>query len=203
MGTMTGTQISAAVRILCSDNGATKRYEDDVHLVWLNDAVRALCAFHPEESSTLLTIELDDGPWQTLPASVQRMLKPVRNMGADGATPGSLVFFCSPETLDRLDPGWHVGTPAQVVQNVLYDPSLDARRFLVYPPSPGGYYIQALCATMPTEMAALSETIHVSDRYANALQAYMMFRYFSTDAEDASNAQAAEAYYKLFTAEAA
>lgn len=203
MGAITGTEISNAVRILSQDNGSTKRYEDSTHLVWMNEALRAVCAKHPEESSVMQVLALGAGIWQTLPTSALRLLKPICNMGVGGATYGSAVRFTDKDALEQFNPNWQTATAAQDIEHVLYDPDLDSRRFAVYPPALVTSTVQVLYATIPTAMVALADAIPINDSYANAVQAYMMFRYFSTDTEDAANAQAAASYYELFKTEVA
>ena len=201
MGTITGTEISQAVRVLSHDNGATYRWSDAVHLVWLNDALRTLCTKRPEESSKEAVVTLVAGTKQQLPDEAVLLLRPVCNMGVGGATVGSSVTLADRASLELLFPLWRMDTATQDTDHVLYDPQADARRFEVYPPAVSTSTIKVLYATMPAPLAALTDPIPVNDRYANALQAYMLFRYFSVDAEDATNGQAATSYFNLFNAE--
>lgn len=201
MGTITGTEVSQAVRVLSHDNGATYRWSDAVHLTWLNDAVRALCTKRPEESSTHAVLTLSPGTMQTLPDAALLLIKPICNMGVGGATPGSSVTMADQGSLELLYPAWRNETAAQDIDHILYEPKIDANRFEVFPPAVWTSTVKVLYATMPTPLAALADPIPVNDRYANALQAYMLFRYFSVDAEDAANGQAATSYFNLFNAE--
>lgn len=201
MGTITGTEISTAVRILSHDNGATKRWDDATHLIWLNDAIRALCTKRPEESSTHAVLTLVAGTVQTLPDAAILLIKPLCNMGVGGATVGSSVTLADQNSLELLYPSWRSAAGSQDIDHILYEPKIDANRFEVSPPALATSTVKVLYATLPTPLADLVDPIPVSDRYANALQAYMLFRYFSADAEDAANAQAATSYFNLFTAE--
>lgn len=198
MGTITGTEISQAVRVLSHDNDTTYRWNDAVHLVWLNDAIRALCAKRPEESVKEGAVNLASGTRQELPDEAVLLLRPICNMYYGI---GAAVTFADRQSLDLQYPTWRLAAPNIEISHVLYNPEVDINHYEVYPPALAESALLLLYSVIPTPRTSLSETIPVSDKYVNALQAYMMFRYFSADAEDAANGQAATSYFNLFNAE--
>ncbi len=204
MGTITAEQIIRDVRVLNNDSVAARyRHQDADYFAWLNDGIRQICNLHPEECTELMVLALVEGVNQTLPDAVIKLRRPIRNMGIGGATPGTVVTFADMETMDLFLPSWHMTSTAQDIKHIFYATKLDSNQFAVYPPAKATSTVQVEADVYPDALDDAADIIPIADRYTNALQAYILFRYFSTDGEDAANAAAAASYYNLFTAETA
>lgn len=202
MGTKTAAQIISAARTLANDSreGQYRRADPD-YLVWLNDGLRRICAAHPEESTVAATLSLVSGPWQTLPVEAVGLVRPVCAM--NGGLPGSAITPVAEAMLDVSNPDWRAEAASPTPKHTIHSPGNGVRDYAVYPPATAGATIRVIYAVMPDEVEAVGDTIPINDRFANALQSYILFRYFSLDAEDTANAAVAASYYKLFTEELA
>lgn len=106
---------------------------------WLNDGMMALATYAPQACSRLDAIKLKAGTRQSLdsiattdcipgdgstpgvPIHGKKLLAMVRNMGADGQTPGKAVRLFERETLDALNPDWHTIAGGGIVLGFSYD----------------------------------------------------------------------------------
>lgn len=115
----------------------------------LNDAQIAIAKFLPSSCSRVDSVRLvpgtkqsiqaipaayckpGDGSTPSLPIQGNTLLDVVRNMGADGLTPGRAIRIVPGKTMDAQDRDWHtsVGT---AVKAYVYDPATP-RYFWVYP----------------------------------------------------------------------
>ena len=199
MGTRTAESIIATVRVLANDARAGKyRREDPEYLAWLNDAQRRICTVIPEESTVHGDVSLVSGIWQQLPAEATKLIRPLCNMV--GAQPGRSITPATEALMDSSTPDWRSTDASGEIKHVMYDPAYGSRDFSVYPPAVAGSTIRVVYGVVPDDIA-MDDPIVVNDRFVNAIQAYMLFRYYSVDAEDASNANVAATYYKLFAEE--
>jgi hypothetical protein len=202
MATVTGTQIANSVRFLAQDeDDSAYRYADAEILTWLNEAQVALCTVVPAESTKTVGIPLVAGALQTLPAEAISLNSILRNLGVGGVTPGNAITPTVRNMLDVFVPSWQ--NAAQTAAIVHYIPdATNPKRFHVYPPSVVNNYVEAVYTVVPTPLGSLASVVSVNDTYVPALVNYVLFRLYSKDAEDASNAALAEAYYKAFASAA-
>jgi hypothetical protein len=130
MGTLTGTNLADTAAGLIHDP-LRVRWTDTDWLTWLNDAQREAVHVKPDIYTTNQSILLTRASTkQALPDTAIQLLEVVRNMGADGATPGSAVTVVSKETMDNTVPTWHADAATGEVDNFVYDPR-DPLRFYV------------------------------------------------------------------------
>jgi hypothetical protein len=197
----------------------------EVELVnWLNDAQVAITKYLPAASSRVDVIRLVPGTRQSIesipaanckpgdgstpaqPIYGNQFMKAIRNMGADGLTPGKVVRIVDMDTMDSQSPGWHqtVGTAVGVV---VHDPRFP-RYFYVFPGVHAttqvwlevGYTAQPLKipagglegAEIYKVDGASTETIKIADEYVDDLVDYVVARAYSKDSEyaDANKAVA-------------
>jgi hypothetical protein len=168
-------------------------------LDWLSVGQRFIVALQPQAGSATTTVKLTAGTRQTIPAdSVVVIYDVIRNMGADGLTPGRAVGSMDRTLMDRCRPMWHSEGQSAVSQSAALDTS-DPNVFWVYPPSNGTNYVQVRCALLPAPIASESAQLTIPDRYEDALTHYAMFRALSKNADFASSAEA-DKYLTLFNA---
>lgn len=191
MGTITGQTLADNAAGLIHDTSRI-RWTDTDWLQWLNDAQRAAVLLKPEahvvNDAVLLTPSVTR---QTLPAGGVQFVSLLRNLGVDGATPGSVIRVAARDSLDAVAPDWHTEAATGKVNNFVFDPR-DPLHFYIYPKAPDtAWYVELVYSSIPGEMSALSETIDLEDVYANVLVSYMLYRAYLRDAEYAQNAELA------------
>ena len=193
----------------------------------MNDAQRVIAKFLPHSCARVDAIKLVPGTKQSIAAipAAQivngdgttsadlrgyRLLDLIRNLGADGATPGNAVRPGDRKTLDVADPAWHTRT-AKSVSQVFYDPQ-SPKVFYVYPgvdpttpmwvevswlPDP----LDIPVGTLGTEYVVTGTDItklSVDDRNVDDVVNYILARAELRDAEFAGSLQVAGSYAASF-----
>ena len=203
-----------------------KRWTESEMVGYTTDGQRALAKYLPRVSTRIDTIRLQPGTRQTIRKILAANVKPgdgmapfemegkqliglVKNMGADGLTPGAVISPIERQVLDGTDRNWHA-TTAAAVDHLIFDPRLQTE-FYVYPgvgatqvwveaqfaisppaipaPSPDGVYAKG---------GASTAELYVGDEYIDELRAYVLARAYSKDAESPASAQLAAAYGSSF-----
>lgn len=168
----------------------------------LNDAQREVVLYKPQASVKNVSVVLTAGQTkQSLPADAIQLIEVVRNMGADGSTPGDAIRITSREVLDAQVPTWHTdANAAGKIRHYCFD-ARDPKTYYVYPKAPAtAWYIEAIYSAAPAD-CVLGGTIQIDDIYANALLNLMLYRAYSKDADYAQNTTLAAAYYQAALAQ--
>ncbi len=197
MPTLQAQDILNKASILLQDT-TNVRWPQAELIGWLNDAMREITAVRPDQASKYVTIPLTAGTRQTLPTDAIELMRVVRNIAADGVTPGMAIRKVPQELLDSQIPNWHSTTPSGVIRHFTYD-GRDPHHFYVYPPADGTTKVEVLYNAPPVKLNAYTDTIVVDDIFANIALDYVMFRAYSKDLEEAGNAQRAQMHQKMFT----
>lgn len=158
-------------------------------LDWLNVGQRLIVVLQPNATNTISTVKLNPGTRQSIPSDGWILLDILRNMGADGLTPGRAVRVVSRRLLESFNPTWHSDTKSPTVQNYIFDLQ-DQTAFFVYPPSNGNSYIEINYSSLPTPLTAETQPLGVPDAYEEPLVNYVMFRALSKNAGFAASPQA-------------
>ncbi len=157
--------------VLLQDAAPQFQYWTEAELVnWLNDAQDAIAKYLPAQCSRLDTLKLKPGTRQSIdtitPANCKnqdgqapaaniygnRFLAPVRNMGADGLTPGRAVRMVDRDVLDTQDPDWHTRT-GNSINSVVFD-ELTPRNFWVTPGAGPNVWLEISYMAQPTRIPA-------------------------------------------------
>jgi hypothetical protein len=194
--------VNRATRLL--QDATNVRWPEAELVDWLNDGQREVALIRPDASvvNAPMTL-LANSTKQTLPAVGIRLLDVVRNMGADGLTPGNVVRLVTREVLDAQIPTWHVDAGMAAIKHFCNDPR-DPKHFYVYPRPHATTVVQVevLYSSAPADCVLPSATpaavISLDDVYGNALLDYVLYRGYSKDAEYAANAQRAAGHYSAF-----
>ncbi|MEM5400860.1 DUF6682 family protein [Paraburkholderia unamae] len=196
MGTITCTEIinKAATQLLDTANTRWPRTE---LLGWISDGQRQIVQMQPNASATTVAFPLVAGTRQTLPANGYLLLDIYRNLGTTGTTPGRAIRIVSRTLLDAQDPDWHIANTNPTTKNYVYDVN-DKTAFYVYPPAPGGTYIELCYAQAITDFTQESQTIVIEDTLQTCLLDYVLWRACSKDAEYAPGLQLANMYMSSF-----
>lgn len=199
-------------------------------ITYVNDGQRALAKYLPRVSQRLIAIKLkpgtrqsikmissgDTAPWDgSTPKNIEGklLLDVIRNMGANGSTPGATISPVERATLDGTDRMWHQSSGSSV-ENFVHDPRTQTE-FYVYPgvpAAPAAVWVEVLMAVNPDEIPSpvshpgvyslLSGTseivLSVGDEYVDELRAYVLARSYAKDAENPTSAGLAQAYSTTF-----
>lgn len=197
---------------------------------WLNDAQLIITTFAPPVCARVDAIKLKPGTKQSIEAIAaadclpgdgstpsatiygKQFLRPIRNMGANGTTPGKAIIVGDMRRMDANSPNWHTVTGE--IRQVFYDPQMPKVFYVSkgVPASPAVWieiaHIAAPIAIPNTGSpgselylvdGASTATIGIDDECADALVNYIMARARLKDQAENKNTEAGT-YAALFTA---
>lgn len=167
---------------------------------WGNEAMGAILNRHPQAFSRTVVMSLAAGTKQEIPEGGVSLLDVVRNMAADGVSPGSAIRRSDRQQLDDADPNWHLIKPKSAVRQFMHDDRLPTV-FYVYPPVNAGVKAEIVHTFLPDQVAEtdVSGEFDCRREYTEAVVNYVCYRCLSKDA-DFANGQVAAAYYQAFEA---
>ena len=180
MGTLTAQQFIDRAGATLRDMG-NERWPDAELLTFLSDAQRGAVLLKPDVNPAVRSVALVPGTRQSIPNDAFSLLRVVRNMGADGATPGAAIKASKEDDLDSSTPNWHTEDPAESVEQFVYDAEINRDIFYVSPPQPNPttHQVEIIVSKVPAELTATTDVIELSDVYQPVLLAYMLFRAYS------------------------
>lgn len=175
------------------------RYPVDELIRWSNEAMGAILGRKPSAFSTITVVSLAQGTKQTLPAGSKVLLDVIRNIKADGTTPGRAIRRSDRQQLDDVDPTWHTAKPKSEIRNYTYDDRI-SDTYYVYPPAVAGTKVELAHAVLPAEIMNITGILQIGLEYKAAVVNYLCYRANSKESEY-SNPAAAVAFYQAFEAE--
>jgi len=157
---------------------------------YLNEAQMLITELRPDASSGIVNLTLEPGTKQTLATNYRRLLDIVRNMGADGATPGKPIWAIDEPTLNTFRPKWHSETGKVVVRNFVYDEKTPAT-FYVYPPihATTVVVVEAKVAQIPTVFTDVDN---------DAIRHWMLHMAYSKETDSMESRDLAKFHYTAF-----
>ena len=181
------------------DLGTTRRVSEATWLAYLNEAQREVCLARPDASSKISTEKMAPGIRQSLPADGHQLLKVLRNMGADGNTPGDVVTICKMDDLDTSNLSWPAGTPAGAIIHYAVDDRFPSVWF-VYPPvsSTENVYVELAYGASPDTVEDATDDITIADIYSGPVQTWMVYRACLVDQESQAAQAMAQVLYQEF-----
>jgi hypothetical protein len=202
MPTLTAQKIVDRAWIILQDivSGTGVRWPSTEQLLWFNDGQREIVMNLPSAYVKMARPTTLPGTRQDLAGlglndGIQP-IKVVRNILADGLTPGRAITVKPQLWLDEQKPNWHSDTAAPAV-HYFFDPA-EPKAFYLWPPASGTAKIEVIYSASPPEVTDLAAVMTLDDIYANALQYYLLFRSFAKNATYTKNPQLATQYYQLF-----
>lgn len=192
------SDVISRVRSILNDADATGYRWSDAELIdSTNDAQRLVALYRPDSCAANSVTTLAAGSKQAIPTDGFRLLDVIRNIGADGVTPGRSVRIAERDTLDAYDPYWHTNTRKGEVKNFVYD-ERSPKVYYVNPPVTAGVKVELLYSKYPTEVVTSGDDLTVTDAYFEAIINFVLFRCYAKDADFGANAQLANSYLSLF-----
>jgi hypothetical protein len=201
-----------------------KRWSQASLVTYLNDGQRAIAKYVPPSCSRVDAVKLAPGTKQSLAfipaASVipgdgsnasdvhgNGLLSVVRNLGADGLTPGSAIRIVDHDILDLYSPGWHTETGTEV-SGFVYDPRTP-KYFYVTPgvPATPNVWVELSYLADPKDVPSSGDygyegtnttTISVDTKFVDDLVNYILARAYGKDGENAANQGLSASYGSQF-----
>lgn len=196
MGTLVVGDVIARVATALFDTNMAKWSQAEL-LGYLNDGQRVIGTMQPTGTQQIVSAPLVAGARQIIPANGWLLMDVIRNMGANGTTPGRAIRVISRRLLDGFDSFWMTGPRSAEVQGYFYD-LRDQAAFFVYPPSTGGVFVEINYAVVPVPLTSMAQAITIFDVMEEALYNYMMYRACSKLSEYSPGPQVASGYWTLF-----
>lgn len=199
MGTITGQQIVDRAWIKANDSGGAGgvRWPSAECLKWVNDAQREIVNQLPKANAKMAQASVQAGSRQTLTGlgltDGLEVLDVVCNVS--GSTRGRAITKRARAWFDEQLPTWHV-TAGSEAYHWIYD-ERDPEAFYLFP-QPSGTKVEVIYAGAPTDLSALTDAIAIDDVYANAIQFFLLFSFYSKDATYTKSMQQAASYWQLF-----
>lgn len=172
-----------------------ERWERPELIAWAADAALAIIERRPAAGTRTLTVTLQAGTLQVLPADCVQLMDVVRNVDASGA-PGRIIRLTDRQSLDDENPDWHADPEADQVKQYTYDERLPTE-FFVYPPVIAGTKVQLSAACVPAPVSEETDQLAINPIYRPAIVDYIVYRAMSKD-DDAANIQKAAMHYSAF-----
>lgn len=195
---MIASEIMDRAALLLADT-AGERWTRQMLLDFVNDGVRQVVLVRPDASIKVESVQLAPGSRQALPAGGFRLLAVLRNMGADGQSPGHAVRLVERAALDAAARAWHGSQPATSVAEYLYDlrqPGV----YHVYPPAPQTppVFVEIAYSASPDKLAGESEAVGLDEVYGGPVLDWVLYRAFHADTESGSGRARAEHHFEAF-----
>lgn len=198
MGTMTGQNIvdRAWIKSHDSGGGGGVRWPSEEALMWVNDAQREIVNQLAKSNTKSAQPTMVAGARQSLSGlSITDGIEIIDVVcNVSGATRGKPVRKERRAVMDmRL--GWLDESGIEVLHWVFDE--RDPQAFYVWPQVTNGK-IEIVYSASPTDLADLTDTIDLPDIYANAIQWFVLFSFYSKDTKVTASMQRATTYYQLF-----
>lgn len=197
MGTRLASELIDIARQRLQDEGsAVERWSDADLLAALNEGQVAVVNLKADAHTTKGIVTIDGEVTHLLPADGIALIRVLRNMGADEATPGRVVTRTFSEQMDAADPLWMSEVGSAVEQYLLDDE--DDLRFYTYPIVADGS-VEVIYSTAPARVALISDVITLGDQYEPPLLDYICYRAMNSDMANAANRELAAVFFNQFT----
>jgi len=200
MAILTGQIIVDEISTALQDINADRRWPTADLLEYINSGAREIERLAPHLVSATSEVALVAGCMQTIPAGSGRILNnislPMYNKGVGGGVIGSAITSIQESSLALFNPNWQVDAAAGVAVHFMTSEEAPYQ-YKVWPAQPvAPASIDITTSVIPVNIL-LTGLVPVSDRHANALRDYGLYRAFSMETT-ASDKEKATAYYQLF-----
>lgn len=167
-------------------------------LSWINEGASAIVAAKPAAGARAGVLSLAGGTLQLIESPITQLIDVVRNIGADGVTPGRAIRRTDRSMLDSVLPDWHLSAQSSTIKHFVYD-DRNPSAFYVFPPAAPGVKVEVAYAVLPDEVTDLDGGLDMTADYAEPLLNFVLYRCFAKDSEYA-NGNVAAGYYQAFQA---
>lgn len=145
---------------------------------WYNAAILAVIAARPDAHAKQLVLNCVLGTLQQLPADALRLIRVLRNEGADKRS----ITEMDMALMDSSRPDWHSqAAPVGVAQHYIYD-QRDPKNFYLYPAVAAATKVLISYSYVPPQITPAqvpTAQMPIDDVYYNPVLDYILFRGFS------------------------
>lgn len=203
MGTITCQQIAdkAWTKVNEATGGSAVRWPAAEAFGWICDGQREIVNQLPRSYAVRSTPTVLAGTRQTLGGmgltSALQVLDVVANYNLAGTVRGRSITKRGRAEIDDQLPTWHSVTGAEAVH--WYFDDQDPKAFYIYPAiASAAGKLEIITSDSPADPASIADVITLDDVYANAIQFFVLFSFYSKDATYTKNPQTAASYWGLF-----
>ena len=203
MGTLTGQYIADGAWTKVNEviGGAAVRWPAAEALRWINNGQREIVNKTPRANSKTGRVAITNTDTRQDLASLGittavQLIDILRNVNS-GGTPTRAITKRDRIWLDDQLSGWHATTPAAYAVHWMYD-DRDPLAFFIYPPLINGNKLDVVYAGAPVDLANAASAIDLPDIYANALEFFILFSFYSKDTIYTKSPEMAKSYWALF-----
>lgn len=198
MGLILASAIFSKASELLTDTGNGNWTVPDL-LGWLNSGQREIVVWKPNACTKNESVLMVAGSKQALPAAGLVLIDVIRNMGADGATPGNAVTGIGRDVLDTVLPGWHSSSSSAAAKKFVYDVR-DPKNYYLYPPQPANttQRLEIIYSVTPVDLTSQTQAIAVDDIYEGCLINYILYRAHSRNDGSAGGTEQAVLHFQAF-----
>lgn len=194
---MKAGQLIKRVSASLHDVGFVRWSEQDM-FDYLTASQRILVLLRPDAKAVTESVKLTvNSTRQAIPAGGFKLLDIVRNMGADGNTPGYPVTLTTRDALDDSNINWHGDDPADEVDHYTYDDA-NPTVFYVTPPPSYSVNVEMVYSKAPSEVESMDDDIEVDESFVETLREYMLYLAFDKDHSDPADRQKASTHLGQF-----
>lgn len=202
MPTITGQNIvdRAWIKAQDTNGGSGVRWPSTEALLWVNDGQREIVNQLPKAYTKRATPVAVTGTRQDIAglalADGITVVDVPRNYNAAGSTAGRAMTHRDRVIFDEQRPAWHSETATEAMHWMADE--RDPKAFYIYPAITGGGRLEVIYSAAPTDLGTLASVITLDDIYANALQWFVLFSFYSKDATYTKSPASAGTYWNLF-----
>jgi len=176
-------------------------WDDADMLRYINAAQLQVVLVRPDANSVIENVTLTPGNTRHSLASGQlRLLDVIRNMGADGLTPGRPIRMVDRASHDLFNRNWHSAVGKTVIREVMYNEKVPAYFYT----DPAAHAITAVtievaASKAPTDVADVDAgVLGIADIYQQPVRQYMLHMAFAKEVESRTSVARSRGYLQDF-----
>lgn len=166
-------------------------------LGFVTDGMYQIVLLRPDANAVVEAVPLTGGSKQTLPAQGTQLLGVVRNMGADGRTPGRAVSLVERPALDAVNMMWHMDAPCSEIDHYAYNEKVPTV-FWVCPVPEEGVWVELEYGVVPSALTGLDDETDLGDIWKGPLMDYVFHRCYGVNASSPADLMKSKEYLSRF-----
>lgn len=178
------------------------RFTDLEFIAWANDAQDQIASLHMRAADRYVTLALAAGARQDLrvidPTVRWLRLQELTCNVERGQPTGSAIRQVARPILDAAFRNWRSRTGVSTEVKEYAVDEREAFTFDVYPPAAAGTQVYALAGVKPDRITGTTGPLSLADGFDIPMVDYILFRFFSKDANDPTYVSRAQGHMQLF-----
>lgn len=154
-------------------------------LTYLSEAQNQIALFRPDATAVTENFTLATAAKQELPSGGVRFLDCIRNLGANGTTPGRHIRKITRDEIDGYYPSWTSDTTSDEIKRYIFEVETP-RTFWVYPTPSVALVVELSHSKAPAQLVSGSDLLSLDDIYISPVLEWTLYRCLSMEAKGAS-----------------